>query len=162
MPAPGTARQPQELTRDPATGPEWEHSLNYLAPALPLLLLVICLSLAAGGRRARRLGLAAAAMLVLWTWQPFMWYFAATLESPYPSAALKPSGDARNAGAIVVLGGDVTTPEPHRPVAHLGAATETRLQYALWLYQGGHRIPILVTGGLTKGQRRVGELMGQR
>lgn len=161
-PAPETARRPLEVIRAPPRRPQWEFPLNYIAPVLPILLLVIFLSFAAGGRRLQRVGITTAALLFLWTWQPFMWTFAATLERPYRSAALQPGRDARGAGAIVVLSGDVTTPEPHRPVVHLGVATETRLQYALWLYHAGYRLPILVTGGVTKGQRRIGELMRGR
>jgi len=136
--------------------------MTYLNPLFVVLVTVIAIGLLTGGRRARLFGGAALMLLVLWNWPPAVSIFAVTLERWYPSEPAGKMELTADAGAIVVLSGDVETPEPHRPITHLGPATEIRLEHALWLYRKGRRLPILVTGGITKGQRSIGSIMADR
>jgi uncharacterized SAM-binding protein YcdF (DUF218 family) len=66
-----------------------------------------------------------------------------TLEWPYPPSAAVPA----DAGAIVVLAGDVHVADAVRPRPELGSHTLSRCLHALALHRTAEDRPVLVSGG---------------
>jgi len=124
-------------------------TVRYVQPVYPLLLATALLSallaLRRNHARARRLCLASAAALLLWSWPPVHWLAAFPFEAPY-RGALPP--DKVTVDAIVVLSGGVQMgrdPLDNQPRATY--ATFVRCRYAARLYRLRWQVPIVASGG---------------
>lgn len=118
--------------------------LSKLLPlfVFPLGLIALLLVLALVWRRARRLAIALA-LIILWVGSSRYVAYALvrSLETRYPPPAAMPQADA-----IVVLGGGTRGSDPPRPMTEVNEAGD-RLLYGAKLYHDGAAEVILVTGG---------------
>lgn len=122
--------------------------MSYSQPLFPLLLAILLASairVPAGG--PRRALLASLALLFLSSWPPFACLLLLPLEGRYP---MQPPTD-RDVEAIVVLSSAVFPPYPPLPTAILGTDTFERTAYAAWLYNHWHAVPVLASGGGSRG-----------
>lgn len=132
--------------------------MSYSQPLLPLLLgiSVLCaFSVPAGARR--RLILASIGALFLCAWPPFAWLILWPFEKQY---AMKIPDD-KNVEAIVVLSSAVFPPYPPMPTAILGSDTFERTAYAAWLQTHWRAVPVLATGGGSRGGVPYAVTMGE-
>jgi uncharacterized SAM-binding protein YcdF (DUF218 family) len=91
----------------------------------------------------RRLAIASAIALFLFSWPPAGWLAVWIYERPYRA---EPPSD-RNVQAIVVLTSSIEQPAPPLPIAILGLDTYERCAYATWLYRNWVAVPVLASGG---------------
>jgi uncharacterized SAM-binding protein YcdF (DUF218 family) len=100
---------------------------------------------------ARRLLVKVAAlMLFLLCWTPVSMLIVRAVQSPY---SWQPPTD-KQAGAIVVLAGEVHDPFPPLPLPLLGSSTYERCRYAAWLYHEWEPLPLLLSGGSLHSDQR--------
>lgn len=130
--------------------------MTYLQPFFATLV-VLTLAFAVFGTRGwrRRLAIASASALFLFSWPPVGWLALWIFERPYPA---EPPRD-RNVQAIVVLSSSIEQPAPPMPVAILGLDTYERCAYAAWLYRNWVAVPILASGGGSEGDTAYSDLM---
>jgi uncharacterized SAM-binding protein YcdF (DUF218 family) len=82
------------------------------------------------------------------TWPPLDWLFSRPLEISYQIRLPDPS---LNLQAIVVLSSAVNPPVRERPYPLADYQTYQRCEFAAWLYNHWHAVPVLTSGG---GSRR--------
>ncbi len=97
----------------------------------------------AASRRRKTILAIVVAGLFLWSWEPFAWLFAGTLEWRYPARSLP----VQDAGAIVVLSAGAYLHNDYQPDDLADFATYTRCSYASWLYKNWRALPVLASGG---------------
>jgi len=124
--------------------------MNYLQPVFTCAFLLALIQLVRYRRSFespafRGLALALAAVFLV-SWAPAAWLFSRGFEGQYPPQQY-PAGDARDAGAIVVLASTVYPPCPPIPTPRVGSDTYERCQYAAWLFKHWKPLPILASGG---------------
>lgn len=122
--------------------------MSYSQPLFPLLLgiSILCAFAVPSGTR-RRMLLASIGALFLCAWPPFAWLMLWPFEHHYAMKA----PDDRNVEAIVVLSSAVFPPYPPLPTAILGSDTFERTAYAAWLHTHWRAVPVLATGGGSRG-----------
>jgi uncharacterized SAM-binding protein YcdF (DUF218 family) len=130
--------------------------MSYLQMVFPFLILsIVCGALRGGTRNGKLMVILPAVTLFFWTWPPFAWLLAGTLEWQYPVATM-PRGDA---AAMVILGGGVYPSNQSQPEPLLAQDSFLRCQHAVWLYQHWHPVPIAVSGGPVQDRVIVSALM---
>jgi uncharacterized SAM-binding protein YcdF (DUF218 family) len=132
--------------------------MTYFQPLLSALLVV---SLFIGGWCAWRsrsvLPVLGALSLFLVSWPPLAMVILRGLESPYSYHL--PSD--RGIQAIVVLSSGVSPPFPPRPTAILGFDSYERCVYAAWLHTHCYPVPVLASGGGSRGGEPYAVTMGE-
>lgn len=124
--------------------------MSYLEPLYPLLLVVtIWFAARTAPNRDRNRLLAVLLVLFLVSWPPLAWLLLWPIESRYSH---RPPVD-KNVQAIVVLSSAVFPPDPPLPEAILGSDTYERTAYAAWLHKHWKAVPVLATGGGSRGMK---------
>jgi len=135
--------------------------MNYLQPLTPVFLMIALIGLVRMRHSKEFLvTMIGIAGLVLVSWPPVDWLLSRPLEAWYPlrPPPLKPL----SAQAIVVLSSAVSPPLFERPYALPDKDTYQRCEFAAWLYQQWHRLPLLACGGPgSKGEQPVSSIMKQ-
>ncbi len=122
--------------------------MTYFQPLFPLLLLILLFSAFSMRPDKARLWVRASALaLFLISWPPAASLVSWPLQAPYSS--LPPADN--NVEVIVVLSSSVFPPTPPRPTAVLGSDTYERCEYAAWLHNNWRHVPVLATGGGSRG-----------
>lgn len=132
--------------------------MSYSQPMLTLLLgiaFLSAMSVPAGTRRRILVGSVLA--LVLWAWPPFAWLVLLPFESRYE----KKAPEDKDVEAIVVLSSAVFPPYPPLPTSILGSDTFERTAYAAWLHTHWRAVPVLATGGGSRGGLAYAITMGE-
>ncbi|HLH37695.1 MAG TPA: YdcF family protein [Bryobacteraceae bacterium] len=124
--------------------------MSYIQPFFPLLVLAIVVG-ALRFWKSRPWWTAAAAALFLFCWPPAASLAVRTLEGPYLSEAGQASLAASGVGAIVVLSGAVYPSSPEKIGDIPSTGTLERCHYAAWLNRNAFPVPVLATGGGSRG-----------
>jgi uncharacterized SAM-binding protein YcdF (DUF218 family) len=121
---------------------------DYMQPLYPFFLLLTIVALIRYWRQAKARKPLFLTMtlfgIFLISWPPFVWLLLQPFERPFP-----PGFDHSNdAQAIVVLSGNIQfSPLPGLPAAGVAGDTFERCQYAAYLHNHWHPLPVLASGG---------------
>ena len=122
--------------------------MTYIQPLFPsLLLLLLIASFRIRPALTRSLVAASAVALFLCSWPPIAFLLLLPFESAYEMHA--PAD--KNVEAIVVLSSAWFPPYPPLPTPILGTDTYERCAYAAWLHNHWNSVPVLATGGGSRG-----------
>lgn len=122
--------------------------MTYSQPLYPILLLCLIYACVRQARsRGRAFALASAIAVTLCSWPPAAYFVLLPFESRYPMHA----PEDRNVQAIVVLSSAWFPPYPPLPTPILGTDTFERCAYAAWLHKRWNPVPILASGGGSRG-----------
>lgn len=126
--------------------------MTYIQPLLTVFLLVFAFETYRFWRQSKKgkpvLLILAVIGFFLFSWLPFARMVLRPFERHFPPQAVS-GGDAQ---AIVVISGVMSSPNPATHEHSAGSDTYLRCLYAAWLYQHGHRLPILCSGGPARGR----------
>ena len=144
------ARDAEKHCRLDATTVTCQNTLvmTYTEPLLAVFFFVVLGALAfrRGEQRNRLLTLGTIGLFVV-SWPPADWLLSRPLDGRYP---VRPFAFAP-VQAIVVLSSAVQPPDFERPYALADDETYRRCQHAAWIHQHLPGIPVLVSGGISRG-----------
>jgi uncharacterized SAM-binding protein YcdF (DUF218 family) len=126
--------------------------MTYVQPLLSILIVVFAFEAyrywrGPDGHKPVLLSLAVIGLFLL-SWLPLARLLLRPYEDLFPPRAF-PAGDAQ---AIVVISGEMESPDPATHAHRAGRDTYARCLYAARLYKDWHALPILASGGPPRGK----------
>lgn len=132
--------------------------MTYFQPLFSsLILILLFFAFVQRPAKGRSWFRSSAVTLFLISWPPVAGLILWVFQAPY--STLPPTD--HNVEAIIVLAGAVFPPAPPLPKAMLGSDTYQRCEYAAWLHNNWQAVPVLTTGGGSRGTIPYAVTMGE-